>query len=72
MSEEKRMRLAAAMNNKKFDDFGSAEVLITAANAIPIYYSMGISMRRSEALMGIEILHRSLGVPLFDRSRTQR
>jgi hypothetical protein len=71
MSKEKSMRLAAAMNNKKFDDFGSAEVLITATNANPTCYSMSISMRRSEAPMGIETLHRSLGAPFSDKSKTR-
>jgi len=33
MLEEGTTRLAAAMNNKKFDDMGTAEVLVTAANA---------------------------------------
>jgi hypothetical protein len=31
--EKGTTRLAAAMNNKKFDDIGTAEVLVTAANA---------------------------------------
>ncbi len=33
MLEEGTTRLAAAMKNKKFDDIGIAEVLVTAANA---------------------------------------
>ncbi len=33
MLEKGTIRLAAAMNNKKFDDIGTAEVLVTAANA---------------------------------------
>ncbi|CAF2177064.1 unnamed protein product [Rotaria magnacalcarata] len=33
MLEEGTTRLAAAMKNKKFDDIGTAEVLVTAANA---------------------------------------
>ncbi len=33
MLEKRTTRLAAAMNNKKFDDIGTAEVLVTAANA---------------------------------------
>ncbi len=33
MLEEGTTRLAAAMNNKTFDDMGTAEVLVTAANA---------------------------------------
>ena len=33
MLDEGTTRLAAAMKNKKFDDIGTAEVLVTAANA---------------------------------------
>ncbi len=33
MLEEGTTRLAAAVKNKKFDDIGTAEVLVTAANA---------------------------------------
>ena len=33
MLEEGTTRLAAAMKNKRFDDIGTAEVLVTAANA---------------------------------------
>jgi hypothetical protein len=32
MLEEGSAKLAAAINNKKFNDIGTAEILVTAAN----------------------------------------